>query len=117
MPKHSAAAILFHAVDFPPFRPRHTRNVVVLGQRLVHERIVGVEDFERTERSSSFEQLLKEQGRLLEQRFAQRIVERRKQLLVFLPIVANVPHVQPLRAELGRQPTHPAVAQHPVRLG
>ncbi len=86
----------------------HARDAVVLRQRLVQERVVGVEDVQH--RAVVLEQVGEEPNRLLVHRAAQ-AGERREMPLALLVELVEVVDVQPLAGELGRQPAHARVAE------
>ncbi len=102
-------------MDAPPAGTGHAGDAVVAGQRLVEEGVVGVEDL--VDGAVGLEEVLEEQDGLLEERLAQPIVEGREELFVLLAIAADLADVQPLRAELGRQPTHLRILEHSRHLG
>ena len=94
--------------------PGHAGDAVVLGQRFVQERVVGVEDVQH--RAVVLEQVGEELDRLLVHRAAQ-AGERGEVPLALFVEVLEVVDVQPLAGELGGQPARLGIAQHPPRLG
>ena len=94
--------------------PAHAGDAVVLGQRLVEERVVGVEDVEH--RAVALEEVGEEPDRFLVHRAAE-ADEGREVPLALLVERVEVVDVQPLAGELGRQAADLVVLEHPPRLG
>ena len=86
----------------------------MFGEGLVEERVVGVKDLQH--RPVAREQVLEEQDAFLEEQLPEPVVEGREELLVLLPVLLDVPNMEPLGCELGGQSPRLRVAQHPRNL-
>ena len=112
-PENTAARILSDAVNPAPFRTANTWNAVMFCQRLVQERVVGIENIQ--DRSVALKQIRKEANRFLVDCAAQARECREVAFALFIESV-EVVDVQPLAGELGSQPPHARVVQHTASL-
>ena len=85
----------------------------MLRQRLIHEGVVRVKS--REHRTTALEQVREKSNRFLIHGAAQTSKAWEMALTLLIERV-EVVNVQPLTGELRRQPAHPTVAQHPLRL-
>ena len=106
-PRIPPRACFFTPVDATPLGAAHAGDAVVLRQRVVQERIVGIEDVEH--RAVVLEQVGEELDRLFVHRPAQTDERGKVPIALFIEVIEIV-DVQPLAGKFGRQPSGPGVA-------
>jgi hypothetical protein len=89
-------------------------QVIVLRQHAIHKRVPRIQKIEH--RPITLNEIDEEPHWLFEHRLPQLIAERRKSPTIDAVVLLEPAKVEPVAAELDRQPANPLIRQHPPHL-